>query len=257
MDYADTSAVLSPVFPQDWQDNIRVAAFDADDTLWDCQSYFDDMEEWYCRFLHRWGDAEHISASLYEVERGNMAELGYGSKAVIISLVENAIRVSNGQISAEDIGTIVAKGRTLLRLPATPLPGVRETLAWLRSLSRFRMVLFTKGDHIEQEQKLERSGLRGFFDDVVIVADKHEGEYRRLCERHNVDAHELVMVGNSFKSDIAPAIAIGAKGIHIPYHVMWRYEHAEPFAHPDIVTLTRFEELKEVLKEERGKRKEE
>lgn len=233
----------SPSRLRQWGAQARVLAIDADDTLWDCQSHFDEMEQWYCRYLSRYGTKDVISSELFAVERGNMPELGYGSKAVIISLVENALRVSGGKVSADDIGAIIERGRRLLHLPATPLPGVLHTLQYLRRNGNYRMVLFTKGDILEQQQKLHRSGLRTYFDDVVIVADKHREEYSRLCGRYGVSPRELIMVGNSFKSDIQPAIAAGCRAIYIPYYLTWKYEEATPFEHEDIIVLKQFSEF--------------
>lgn len=221
----------------------KVLAFDADDTLWDCQSFFEEVEREYCRFLAPYGDEETISSEFYKIEMGNMQDLGYGTKAFVISLLENALRVSNYRLTARETERIIEMGRALLYLPATPLPGVVQTLAEIRSRSRYRMVLFTKGDQLEQENKLMRSGLRDFFDDVVIVSEKVRGEYTALCRRFNVAPDGLVMIGNSFKSDIEPALAAGCRAVHIPFHVIWKFEHADTFEHERLTTLTQFDEL--------------
>ncbi len=232
---------LNPLFPP----STEVIAFDADDTLWDCQIYFNEVERWYCHALQAYGSAESISASLYEVERSNMAELGYGSKAVIISLVENALRVSKGRLDNALLQRIIDKGRTLLRLPATPLPGVEDTLAWLKQHTTYRLLLFTKGDSLEQEQKAERSGLLPYFEEMVTVSDKDAQAYRQLCARCRIKPQQLLMVGNSMKSDIAPAVQIGAHAIYIPHHCTWQYEVMEPIRHPNVRELKELRELKE------------
>lgn len=227
--------------------NIRAIAFDADDTLWDCQSHFDQVEHRYCELLADYGSADEISASLFETESGNMADLGYGCKAFTISLVENAIKVSNGQVSAHTIEQIVGLGKTLLRLPATPLDGVEETLDKLRGSGRFRMAVFTKGELLDQENKLHRSGLWRFFHHVSVVSDKTERTYRELCHALEVKPAELVMVGNSFRSDIAPALAIGCAAVHVPFHTMWQHERVEEFPHERLRTIESIELLPTLL----------
>lgn len=227
--------------------NVRAMAFDADDTLWDCQSYFEQVEQDYCELLSEYASARDISASLFETETANMAELGYGSKAFTLSLVENAVRVSRGRLTAYQTDNILRLGRSLLRLPATPLEGVASTLDRLRRSGRFRLAVFTKGELLDQENKLRRSGLERFFDVVSIVSDKTETSYRRLCHELEVEPGELCMVGNSFRSDIAPALAVGACAIHVPFHVTWKHEEAEPFSHERLVTVERFEQVGDVV----------
>lgn len=225
--------------------DIEVIAFDADDTLWDCQSHFADVERRYCGLLADYGDADHIAGELFRTEAANMELLGYGTKAFTLSLVENAVAVSGGRVSATAIGEIVSLGKELLRLPATPLPGVRETLTALRGR---RLAVFTKGELLDQESKLRRSGLEGYFSHVEIVSDKTTHEYLALCRHLDVAPDRLLMVGNSFRSDIAPALAVGAAAAHIPFHVTWQLEVADEFDHERLVRLRRFSELADILK---------
>ncbi|KGI60788.1 haloacid dehalogenase-like hydrolase [Prevotella sp. DNF00663] len=227
--------------------NIRAIAFDADDTLWDCQSHFDQVERRYCELLAEYGGAEAISASLFDVETANMDDLGYGAKAFMLSLVENAVKVSEGQVKAEIIAEILQLGRQLLHIHARPLAEVPDTLARLRACGRFRMAVFTKGELLDQEKKLHRSGLEPYFDQVAIVSDKTEKAYHQLCENLGVKTEELVMVGNSFRSDIAPVLQIGGKAVHIPFHATWQHEHMEAFVHENLRTIERFGELLNIL----------
>lgn len=229
--------------------NVRAIAFDADDTLWDCQSYFEQVEQDYCELLSEYASAREISASLFEVESANMSELGYGCKAFTLSLVENAVKVSRGKLTAYQVDNILRLGRSLLRLPATPLEGVASTLESLQHDGRFRLAVFTKGELLDQENKLQRSGLRRFFDVVSIVSDKTEAAYKRLCRELEVTPEQLCMVGNSFKSDIAPALAIGACAIHVPFRVTWKHEETETFDHERLVTVERFAQVRDVLKD--------
>ena len=197
--------------------DILVIAFDADDTLWDCQSHFENVERDYCRLLAEYGDSDDISSRLFRTEATNMELLGYGTKAFTLSLVENAVNISQGKVSAKTIGKIIELGKSLLYLPATPLPGVRETLRAIRSLNRYRLALFTKGELLDQENKLQRSGLAPFFSHVEIVCDKTPAHYRALCHHLNISPERLLMVGNSFRSDIAPALNINTYRIY-PHH---------------------------------------
>ena len=176
-----------------------------------------------------------------------MDELGYGCKAFTISLVENAIRVSNGRISSSCLSEILELGRSLLRIPATPLPEVETTLTHLSAGSRFRLVVFTKGELLDQENKLRRSGLMPLFNEVFIVSNKTEDEYQKLCRSLQIVPEELLMVGNSFKSDIAPALQVGTSAVHIPFHVVWQHECIDEFEHPKLTRITRFSEILQAI----------
>ncbi len=226
---------------------LKVLAFDADDTLWDTQLYFDAVEHRLCEMLSTFGDEEKMRAEIYKTETGNMATLGFGADAFTISLVETAIRVSEGNISAARIEEIITEGKKLLSLPATPLPGVVDTLTALRNCGRYTMVLYTKGNPLDQENKLKRSGLSDFFDIVDIVSNKTVKEYGELCKSLNVKPSEFAMIGNSMKSDILPIIELGGYGIHIPYHITWQLETAEDCESPRLIKLKTFDEICKVI----------
>lgn len=230
--------------------NIKAIAFDADDTLWALQNYFEEVEDEYCDLLSDYGSKEQISSALFETEGANMEDLGYGVKAFTISLVENAIKVSDGKVPAKVIGRAVELGKTLLRLDAKPLEGVEDTLCRLHDMKnengdgrKYRLAVFTKGELQDQENKLWRSGLQRYFDVVSIVSDKKPEAYRRLCKELEVKPEELVMVGNSFKSDIAPALKIGASAIHIPFHITWAHEMVEEYEHQRLRRAECFSDL--------------
>lgn len=227
--------------------NFKLIAFDADDTLWDCQGHFNDVENEYCNILSTYGSSEEISKSLFETESANMATLGYGSKAFTISLIENAIKVSKGKVSNTDITRIINLGKSLLQLPATPLPGVEDALKTLRQRQKYKMVVFTKGDNLDQENKYQRSGLSKYFDDIVVVADKTRHEYMRLCRLFDTDISHLCMVGNSYKSDILPVLQLGGYAIHIPYKLMWKMEKTEEAEHTNMQKIEQFGQLLEIL----------
>jgi len=225
-----------------------MVAFDADDTLWDCQSHFVEVEREYCDILADYDDAEAISDALFAVENANMPLMGYGCKAFIISLVENAVRISHGQIAANKIGRIVELGKRLLDLDAKPLPEVEETLKILSEQKKYKLVMFTKGELLDQENKLRRSDLQQYLDGYEIVSDKTPEAFLSLCYHYGVKPEEMAMVGNSFKSDIVPALAIGARAFHIPFHVMWKLERTEEYDHPKLVRLNHFGELLKKIK---------
>lgn len=227
--------------------DIKVIAFDADDTLWDCQSHFEAVEREYCQILSPYGDKDYVSSELFKTETANMPELGYGSKAFTLSLVENAVRVSGGRISAEQLLRVQMLGRSLLNIPATPLAGVRTTLETIRSKGKWKMVLFTKGEILDQENKLLRSGLWDLFDRVEVVSDKTPRQYRELCVTFGIGISELLMVGNSFKSDIEPVLRLGGHAVHIPFEFTWAHEVTDEFDHEHLRRIDRFEQLLEVL----------
>ena len=228
-------------------DNIKVIAFDADDTLWDCQSWFDEAERRCCELLSPWVTAREVSEGLVQTERKNLALTGYGTKAFTLSLVENAVRVSRGQITGDVVMELLMLGQQLLQFPTTPLPEVEDTLQELSRLRHYRLVVFTKGELMDQEGKLRRSGLEQYFSHVETVSNKTEQEYRQLCENLGVAPEETLMVGNSFRSDIAPALTAGAWAVHIPYHVVWELEKSEEFAHERLHKISRFSELLDLL----------
>ena len=231
-------------------EKIRVIAFDADDTLWDCQSHFEEVENLLYSFINPYCDDP--AHELFVTESQNMEDLGYGCKAFTMSVMETALRVCGNDLSATQLTSLLEAGKHLLHLPATPLPGVVEVLEALHtSLSTLhlppKIVCFTKGELQDQENKLRRSGLAKYFDYVEITSDKTEKEFLALCRLLQIEPSELLMVGNSLKSDIAPALAIGAQAVHIPFHVTWQLEVHEDIEHERMVKIERIEELLTLL----------
>lgn len=226
---------------------IKVIVFDADDTLWDNQSYFNRAEDVFIEELKEYGTAEELSETLFKTESANMPVLGYGAKAVCISMMETALAVSGGKVPGENLSRILSAAKSLLSLPATPLPGVETTLKSLKESGLYRLIVMTKGDMLDQENKLRRSGLSEYFDRTVVVSDKGTKEYLDLCHSEGIALSEMVMVGNSFKSDIRPVIEIGGHGIYIPFHSIWQYEAVEEFSHSDIIRLDSFDKILSVL----------
>ena len=228
-------------------DNVKVIAFDADDTLWDCQGHFEKVMERLYDELSPWADRGTSAAELFATERKNMPLLGYGVKAFTLSVIETALRVSGNAMPAETTARLLRECYTLLDFPCTPLPGVEQTLAWLHDEGGWPLVVFTKGELLDQQRKLERSGLKRFFSHTEITSGKGEREFRRLCEKLGVKPCEMLMVGNSLKSDIAPALAIGCPAVYVPFHITWQLEHAEDMNHPLMVRIERMDQLKGVV----------
>lgn len=226
---------------------VRAIAFDADDTLWDCQSFFVSVEQEYCKLLAPWATEKEVSEKLFMTESANMPLLGYGCKAFTLSLIENAIRVSGGAVTSEVTKQILELGYSLLKLSAEPLPEVVTTLSTLYKQRSYRLALFTKGELLDQENKLQRSGLVSYFDHVEIVSDKTPKAFRRLCDNLQIEPHELLMVGNSFKSDIVPALEIGAMAVHIPFHITWKLEHTDEYEHQRLARISSFSQLLDLL----------
>ncbi len=235
-------------------EKIKVIAFDADDTLWDCQGYFEEVENHLYTLIAPY--CENPKQELFKTESGNMADLGYGCKAFTISILETAMRIAGNDLSVTQLDELLQDCKRLLHLPATPLPGVEETLEELReriheshlsplpsNLSSLKLVCFTKGELQDQENKLKRSGLLKYFDDVEITSDKTQREFLALCEHQGIHPSELLMIGNSLKSDCAPALAIGAWAIHIPFHVTWQLEHFEDIDHERLLKIEKFSDI--------------
>jgi putative hydrolase of the HAD superfamily len=210
---------------------ISTIGFDADDTLWQNETFFRLTEQRFTELLSEHGAHEVISARLLEAERRNLRFYGFGVKGFTLSMIETAVEVTNGQVSAAVIAEILGFGRQMLQNPVEALPHARETLDALAG--RYRILLITKGDLFDQERKLAQSGLGDYFSAVEIVSDKTPGVYERIFTRHGDGPQRAVMVGNSLKSDVVPAIRAGSWGVYVPHDLTWVLEHEEaPEADP-------------------------
>ena len=210
---------------------ISTIGFDADDTLWQNETFFRLTEQRFTELLSEHGAHDVISARLLEAERRNLRFYGFGVKGFTLSMIETAVEVTNGQVSASVIGEILGFGRQMLQNPVEALPHARETLDALAG--RYRILLITKGDLFDQERKLAQSGLGDYFSAVEIVSDKTPSVYERIFTRHGDGPARAVMVGNSLKSDVVPAIRAGSWGVYVPHDLTWVLEHEEaPEADP-------------------------
>jgi putative hydrolase of the HAD superfamily len=227
---------------------LTTIGFDADDTLWQNEQFFRLTEERFASFLADYAEKDHLTERLLEAEKRNLQHYGFGIKGFTLSMIETAIEVTEGRAPAHLIRQILDAGREMLRHPVETLPGVQETLE--RLAGSYRLVMITKGDLFDQERKLAQSGLGDFFDAVEIVSDKNKATYERAFSRHGDGPAHAMMVGNSLKSDILPAIAAGSWGVYIPHDLTWSFEHAEePVDDPRFRRLDRISGLVGLVEE--------
>ncbi|WP_137135607.1 HAD family hydrolase [Rhizobium sp. FKY42] len=225
---------------------VSMIAFDADDTLWQNEQYYRFTEQSFRDLLAEYAEGEQVSERLLEAEKRNLAHYGFGIKGFTLSMIETAIEMTEGRVPTETIGQILMIGRELLKHPVECLPYAREALESLRG--QYFLVLITKGDLFDQERKLAQSGLGDFFDAVEIVSDKTATTYRRIFGKHGEGPERAMMVGNSLKSDIVPAIAAGAWGVFVPHELTWVLEHVEkPTEAPRFREIKNLGELKQLI----------
>ena len=227
---------------------LTAIGFDADDTLWQNEQFYRLTERRLTELLASHAEAGDISRRLLEAEKRNLAFYGFGIKGFTLSMIETAIEVTDGRVPAAVIQEILASGRELLRHPVETLPHVRETLE--RLAGNYRIILITKGDLFDQERKLAQSGLGELFDAVEIVSDKNAATYQRVFSRHGDGPQRSMMVGNSLKSDVVPAIEAGSWGVYVPHDLTWSLEHVdEPSAAPRFRRVEHLGELMRVIAE--------
>ncbi|MEH6402538.1 MAG: HAD family hydrolase [Sneathiella sp.] len=201
---------------------LSTIAFDADDTLWENEHIFHLTEQRFHDLLKDHVDITILSNNLLEMEKKNLSYYGYGIKGFTLSMIETAITVTGGQVPSTVIQEILNAGREMHDHPATPLPHVKDVLKGLSS--SYRIILITKGDLFDQERKLAQSGLGHLFDSIEIVSEKTKMTYSRIFEQYGDGAQRSMMVGNSLKSDINPALEAGSWGVYIPYDLTWAHE---------------------------------
>jgi len=202
--------------------NIKVVGFDADDTLWVNETYFREAEVEFSKLLSKYETPNKIDQELFKKEIDNLKLYGYGVKAFTLSMVESALELSNYQISAKTIDAILNIGKDMLNKPVELLEGVEEVLKTLSK--KYRLILATKGDLLDQERKLEKSGLTKYFHHIEVLSDKKEDNYSRLLNHLDIKPSEFLMVGNSLKSDVLPLVNIKAHAVHVPFHTTWAHE---------------------------------
>ena len=202
--------------------NIKVIGFDADDTLWVNETYFREAEEAFAQLLSDYETPNKIDQELFKVEMKNLDLYGYGVKAFILSMVEAALDISNKDVSNQDLEKILNIGKDMINKPVVLLDGVEEVLKALSQ--KYRLILATKGDLLDQERKLKKSGLNQYFHHIEVLSDKKEENYSKLLNHLDIKPSEFLMIGNSLKSDILPLVNIKANAIHVPFHTTWTHE---------------------------------
>ncbi|MBN2638207.1 MAG: HAD family hydrolase [Bacteroidales bacterium] len=201
---------------------VKVIGFDADDTLWVNETYYREAEEHFAVVMAPYVSEDISLPTLTKTEIKNLGIYGYGAKSMTLSMLETAISLSNNQVKASEIEKIIKIGRALLNKPVTLLDGVKPVLQKLKG--EYTIILITKGDLIDQERKLKKSGLDQCFEHIEIVSEKTENQYLKLLDLIHSKPEEFMMVGNSLKSDIIPVLKLGGWGIHIPFHTTWVHE---------------------------------
>ncbi len=222
---------------------IKVIGFDADDTLWVNEPFYQEVEKKFCQIMKPYLIEKETSAELFKTEMQNLKIYGYGAKGFLLAMIETSLRATQGKITTTEINKIIEIGKTLLTMPIHMLAGVEEVLQKLQG--QYILILVTKGDLLDQERKLQDSGLIDNFHHIEIMSDKHENNYKKLLSRLDIKPEEFLMVGNSIKSDILPVINIGAKAVHVPFEVTW--QHESNHSTPDSETFITISEISEIL----------
>lgn len=225
------------------KDKIEFIAFDADDTLWENELYFQEFEREYCNLLNQYLPASSLSEELFKTEMKNLHMYGYGLKSMMLSMIETACKAMGKDGDIRVVKKIIESGQELLQKPVALLEGVPEVVQQL--YGKYKLVLATKGDLFDQQRKIVDSRLQKYFYHIEIMSDKKNADYEKLLENLGCPPEHFLMIGNSVKSDIMPVLELGGYAAHIPHHVTWAHEHYEgEINHPQFITL---KNMKEVL----------
>jgi len=224
---------------------IQVIAFDADDTLWVNEPYFQETEKKFCALLEDYLPHHTVMQELYKSEMQTLQLYGYGIKGFVLAMIETALRVSENKISIGVIEKIIQYGKDQMEYPIEMLDGMEEALHLLKK--RYRLVVATKGDLVDQERKLRKCGLEHYFHHIEIMSDKQQADYAKLIRHLDIPPADFLMIGNSLKSDVMPVLALGGHAVHIPYHTTWAHEVVEhTIEHPN---FRQAGSIKEILPE--------
>lgn len=223
---------------------IKVIGFDADDTLWVNETYFRETEEKFASLLEGFETKNKIDQELFKMEMRNLELYGYGIKGFVLSMIESALELSNNTVSQATMNEILTLGKRMINHPVELLDGVVEVLETL--IGKYRLIVMTKGDLLDQERKIERSGLSKYFHHVEVLSDKKETNYLNLLQNLKVDVNEFLMIGNSLKSDVLPLVNIGAQAVHVPFHTTW--QHEEVMVNEDDFNYLKINKLTDILK---------
>jgi len=226
--------------------DIKVIGFDADDTLWVNETFFRETEKEFANLLKAYAEPDEVYRILYKVEVANMSIYGYGIKAFVLSLIETANLISGFRITARETDQIIQLGKEMLNKPVELLEGVEEVLQKLHG--HYRLIVATKGDLLDQERKLKKSGLIDYFHHIEVMSDKTPDTYKNLIHHLDIKSGQFLMIGNSMKSDIIPVIELGGYGIHVPFHTTWHHEVvSEPVDSENYREVVRIGEVLDIL----------
>ena len=227
--------------------NLKIIAFDADDTLWHNEPYFDEAQERFCVLFQDYASHQDILGLILNHQVNNLPLYGFGIKAFTLSMIETALELTNHEISGKGIEQILAIGKNLLQKRVELLPNVISVLERLKG--KYKLVVATKGDLKDQHRKLHDSGIGAFFHHIEVMSDKTELDYKKMLGRLDCQPEDFLMIGNSLKSDVLPILNIGGHAIHIPYHTTWEYEKIDfEIEHKNFNSIRNLSELFDILK---------
>ena len=226
--------------------HIKTIAFDADDTLWHNEPYFDEAQERFCQLFQDFASSQEILGSILNHQVKNLPLYGFGIKAFTLSMIETALQLTNHNISGKGIEQILTIGKDLLEKPVELLPNVKDVLEELKG--KYKLVVATKGDLKDQHRKLHESGIGSYFHHIEVLSDKTETDYEKMLGRLDCKAKDFLMIGNSLKSDVLPIINIGGHAIHIPYRTTWEYEKIDfEITHENFKAIDNINQVMELL----------
>lgn len=220
--------------------NIKVISFDADDTLWQNENLFRKTEQKFCKIMSPYAAKEQSMKELWKMEVKNIPCYGYGIKAFVLDMLEAGLKLSKNKLSANETKNLINLGKNLIKSPIILFDGAENTLKKLSK--KYKIIVTTKGDLLEQENKIYRSGLAKYLRHIEVMSEKDKKSYARLLKELNIKPQEFLMVGNSVKSDILPVLALGAKAVFIPSKFTWFYENGDASK----ISSENFIELKEI-----------
>ncbi len=227
--------------------NAKIIAFDADDTLWHNEPYFDEAQARFCKLFQDFASSQEILGLILNHQVKNLPIYGFGIKAFTLSMIETALKITDNNISGKGIEQIITIGKDLLQKPVELMPNVETVLQELHG--KYKLVMATKGDLKDQHRKLHDSGIGHYFHHIEVLSDKTELDYEKMLGRLDIKAEDFLMIGNSLKSDVLPIINLGGYGIHVPYATTWEYEKIDfEIEHENFIALNNIEEVLNILK---------
>lgn len=226
--------------------NFKTIAFDADDTLWVNEPYFDEAEQQFIALFEDYLSKQSISQKLFEIQIKNLPLYGYGIKGYTLSMIEAANDITSGTTAPFVFDKIIKIGQDLLQKPIELLEGITDVLQYLQG--NYKLIVATKGDLKDQHRKLHLSGLGPFFHHIEVMVEKERLDYEKMLNRLDIQSSDFLMIGNSLKSDVLPVLEIGGTAVHVPYHTTWAHERIDhEIVHPSFYTVTQIDEIIDLL----------